>query len=107
MKNMGDITVSDYDKKILYVNDEYPNAVIHEMGHFVNDYLDMYSNREEDNIKFFIEAEKLSLYAEENGREFFAEAFCLYVTEPQLLRLISSNSYEMIDKMVKIIERKT
>lgn len=95
--------VLDFEKKILYVNDEYPNAVIHEMGHFVNDYLQMYSSREENKEKFFTEAEKISSYAKENEREFFAESFRLYVTEPQLLQLMSPLSYKMVDNAVKLV----
>ncbi len=44
--------VLDYVKRTLYVNDEYPNAVIHEMRHFVNGYLHIYSNRKENKKNF-------------------------------------------------------
>ena len=37
--------VTDYERKMIYVNDEWPNAIIHEMGHFLNDFLGMYSSR--------------------------------------------------------------
>lgn len=92
----------DYEKKKLYINDEFPNTVIHEMGHFVNDYLHMYSSRPENKQLFYSEANKISYYAETNDREFFAEAFRLYIAEPQLLKLMSPNTYVMVDTAVKL-----
>lgn len=93
----------DYKQKKLYINDEFPNTVIHEMGHFVNDYLHIYSSRPENKQLFRTEAMKLSHYSETNEREFFAEAFRLYVSEPQLLKLISPNTYTMINTAIQII----
>ena len=88
--------VTDYERKMIYVNDEWPNAIIHEMGHYVNDSLGMYSSRPENQELFRREAGKISLYAQSNDREYFAEAFRLYITEPVLLRLISGQSYTLM-----------
>lgn len=94
--------VTDYERKMIYVNDEWPNAVIHEMGHFLNNSLGMYSSRPENRELFYREAGKISLYAKSNDREYFAEAFRLYVTEPQLLRMISPGSYTLVEKAVNL-----
>ena len=94
--------VTDYERKMIYVNDEWPNAVIHEMGHFLNNSLGMYSSRPENRELFYQEAGKISLYARSNDREYFAEAFRLYITEPQLLRMISPESFALVEKAVNL-----
>lgn len=94
--------VFDYEKKILYVNDEWPMEIVHEMGHFVNDYLNMYSSLPENKVLFYNESDKISIYAETNDREFFAEAFRLYIMEPILLQSISPSVYIMVDVAVNI-----
>lgn len=88
--------VLDYERKMLYVNDEWPETVIHEMGHFVYDYLKLYQSQSGIAPFFFAEAHNISYYAEVNEREFFAEAFRLYISDPQLFCLISFKSYIMI-----------
>ena len=95
----------DFERKMLYVNDEWPGAVIHEMGHYVNDTLGMFSNRGENRMLYETEAGKISSYAEKNEREYFAEVFRLYVTEPQLLRLISPTSYQMAQSAIFCVEK--
>ena len=92
--------MTDYERKMIYVNDEWPNAIIHEMGHFLNDFLGMYSSRPGKQGDFPAEAGKISLYAASSDREYFAEAFRLYVTEPVLLGLISPESFAMVEKAV-------
>ena len=92
--------VFDFERKMLYVNDEWPGAVVHEMGHYVNDTLGIFSNRGENRMLYETEAEKISNYAEENDREYFAEVFRLYVAEPQLLRLISPSSYQVVENAI-------
>lgn len=47
------------------------------MGHFVNDYLKMYSSKPEKRELYCTEGEKISYCAEDNDREFFAESFTL------------------------------
>ena len=96
-----DLSKMDYEQKKLYVNDEFPNAIIHEIGHFVNDYLHMYSSKPENKQLFYSEASKLSSYAETNDREFFAEAFRLYIAEPQILELVSPDSYDMVNTAIR------
>ena len=95
--------VTDYERKMIYVNDEWPNAVIHEMGHYVNDALGMYSSRPENRKLFRKEAGKISLYAQSNDREYFAEAFRLYITEPVLLQMISPESFAMVERAASSI----
>lgn len=92
--------VFDYERKMLYVNDEWPEEIVHEMGHFVNDYLKMYSSLPENRELYRTECSKISYYAEENEREFFAEAFRLYVFEPIFLQVISPEVYAMVDLAV-------
>lgn len=92
--------VLDYERKMLYINDEWPEEIVHEMGHFINDYLGMYSLQPENKEIYTTESSKISYYAEENDREFFAETFKLYVLEPQLLQKISHQSYIMVDEAV-------
>lgn len=38
---------------------------------------------------------KISYYAEENDREFFAEAIRLYFFEPQLLQMILRDTFDV------------
>lgn len=92
--------VFDYERKRLFVNDEWPEEVVHEMGHFVNDYLKMYSSLPENRELYCTECSKISYYAEENEREFFAESFRLYIFEPTLLQMISPKAYVMVDMAV-------
>lgn len=93
--------VMDYERKIIYVNDEWPNAILHEMGHYVNDSLGMYSSRPENREIFQKEAAKISSYAQSNDREYFAEVFRLYVTEPALLEMISPESFILVESGMK------
>ena len=97
-------SVFDYERQLLFVNDEWPTAVIHEMGHFVNDVLDGFSSRTENKKIYETEASKISQYAMSNDREYFAEAFRLYITDPELLALISEESYSLVDQAVKEME---
>lgn len=93
--------VLDYERKMLYINDEWPEEIVHEMGHFVNDYLRMYSSLPENRELYLTECGKISYYAEENEREFFAEAYRLYVFEPTLLQVISPKIFFMVDKAIQ------
>lgn len=94
----------DFERKMLYVNDEWPGAVVHEMGHYVNDTLEMFSSRKENRELYETEAANISSYAKENDREYFAEAFRLYVTEPQLLLQIAPSSYQMVEKAIYLFQ---
>ena len=94
-------SVFDYERRLLFVNDEWPTAVIHEMGHYVNDVLGNFSGRTENNEIFATEASKISQYAMSNDREYFAEAFRLYITDPELLALLSEKSYSLVEQAVK------
>ena len=93
-------SVFDYERKLLFVNDEWPTAIIHEIGHYVNDTLSGFSSSPENLKLFESEALKISQYGMSNDREYFAEAFRVYVTEPQLLMLISKPSYEFVNLAV-------
>lgn len=93
--------VLDYERKMLYINDEWPEEIVHEMGHFVNDYLKMYSSLPENRELYLTECSKKSYNAEENDREFFAEAFKMYVFEPELHQLISPKTFFMVDKVIQ------
>ena len=73
------------------------------MGHFVNDYLNMYSSRPENKQLFYSESSKISCYAETNDREFFAEVFRLYIADPEILELISPGSYDMVNTAIRRI----
>lgn len=97
-------SVFDYERRLLFVNDEWPTAVIHEMGHYVNDILDNFSSRTENKEIFTTEASKISQYAMSNDREYFAEAFRLYITDPELLAVISQESYSLVEQAVKKME---
>lgn len=94
--------VLDYERKMLFVNDEYPNSILHEMGHFINNYLHLYSAHTENKKIYHSEACKISSYAEVNDREFFAEAFRLYISDPQILKLISPDTYNMVDVSIAL-----
>lgn len=101
---MGKIkAVFDYERKMLYINDEWPGEIVHEMGHFLNDYLGMYSSQPENKTIYSGEKKKISYYAEENDKEFFAETFRLYIFEPQLLRTISQDTFSMIYNAISIL----
>ena len=102
-RDVGKIkAVFDYERKMLYINDEWPEEVVHEMGHFLNDYLGMYSSLPENKKIYFSERNKISSYAEENDREFFAEAFRLYILEQKLLQVISMDTFNMINESVNL-----
>lgn len=88
--------VFDYELKRLYVSDTEPSAVVHEIGHYVNDRLDMYSARHRD--VYESEAAKVSVYGTSNDREFFGEVFSLYVREPGLLMQLSPASYAYVEQ---------
>lgn len=60
------------------------------MGHYGNDTLRMYSARPENCKIYEKEVGKINRYAQENAREYFAKSFRLYITEPELLKLLSS-----------------
>ena len=93
----------DYERKLLFVNDEWPTSIIHEMGHYLNDTLNGISSRPENQEAYREESEKISQYGMSNGREFFAEAFRLYVTHPKFLALLSKPSYEIVEQAIKEI----
>lgn len=93
-------SVFDYERKLLFVNDEWPTSIIHEIGHYVNDTLSGFSSSPENLCLFESEALKISQYGMGNDREYFAEAFRMYVTDPQLLILISKPSYELVNQAV-------
>jgi len=78
--------------------------VVYEMGHYVNDTLGMFSSRKGKRELYETEAEKISSYAKENDREYFAEVFRIYVTESQHLKLISPSSYQMAQSAVLCFE---
>ena len=61
----------------------------------------MYSSRPENKQLFYSEANKISCYAETNDREFFAESFRLYISDPQILKMVSPNTYNMIDAAIR------
>lgn len=68
-KGIGIIkAVFDYERKMLYINDEWLEEFIHEMGHFINDYLNMYSSAIRNKEIYYTECSKISCYAEENDR---------------------------------------
>ena len=75
------------------------------MGHYVNDTLGLFSSRSENSKLYETEAAKISNYAKENDREYFAEVFRFYVTEPQLLRLISPSSYQVAENVMLCFEK--
>lgn len=91
----------DYEKKILFVNDENARHVVHEIGHYVNDRLKMFSDKPENKKLFETEASKVSLYGENNEREYYAECFSLYFRFPKYLKEVSPSSYNMIKKSLK------
>lgn len=94
--------VFDYERKVLYINDEWPAEIVHEMGHFINDYLGMYSSWPENKTIYSGEKKKISYYAEENDKEFFAETFKLYILEPHLLQIISWDAFNMINTAISL-----
>lgn len=89
----------DYETKRLYVNDEDARHIVHEMGHYVNDRLGMFSNRPENKSVFSSEKEKISLYASiSSAAEFYAECFDLYFRCNDILRQQSPVACEMIER---------
>lgn len=90
----------DYETKLLWLNDEYPRNVIHEMGHFVNDSYNYTSNEVWDSL-FDTEAPKVSMYSTRKKTEYFADVFDLYIRDPEALRFISQASYNAMDNCVK------
>ena len=95
--------VSDYEKKVIYLQDEYPRQIIHEMGHYINNKWG-FSSR--DGFKELAEKEsrRISVYASSNEREFFCEAFELYIRDPIALATVSPETYnEIVSDLVSLI----
>lgn len=88
--------VSDYEKKVIYVQDEYPRQIIHEMGHYVNNKWG-FSRKPGFAELAASEADKISIYAsnsvKQSPNEFFCEVFDLYIRDPQALQAISPASF--------------
>ena len=89
----------DYVLKKLLVNDENPVNVIHEMGHYVNDKLNI-MGRQKNKDLFNTEAARISRYAVSKPNEYFAECFDLYIRYPEALKIISPASYVMINEAI-------
>ena len=88
--------VSDYEKRVIYLQDEYPRQILHEMGHYINNKWG-FSSR--DGFKELAEKEssKISVYANtSNEREFFCEAFELFIRDPIALATVSPDTYNEI-----------
>lgn len=64
----------------------------HEMGHYVDDYFGYPSQR----IKRFVRKEKSVSSYEPDGCEIFAEAFRLFLLNPNLLQLACPRRYEFL-----------
>ena len=58
--------------------------------------LHLYSTHPNNRKIYCSEAYKICSYAEANDREFFAEAFHLYFTDPQILKLFSPCTYNRL-----------
>lgn len=97
-------SVIDYERKLLFVNDEWPTAILHEMGHYLNDTLSGLSSRPENQKVFLEKAVKISQYGMHNNREYFSEAFRLYITHPNLLALLSESSYKVVGQAIRQLE---
>lgn len=91
--------VSDYEKKMVYINDENGRYIVHEMGHYVNNKLGNFVNRPENRDLYYSEAAKVSIYSD-NNREYFCEAFDQYFRCPDLLKQTSPASYDLVDRAV-------
>ena len=63
----------------------------------------MYSSGPENQELFRREAGELSLYAQSNDREYFAEAFRLYITDPVLLGLIFPESTKLVNGAISFL----
>lgn len=88
----------DYEIKKLFINDENPRDLVHEIGHYINDRLNMFSNRPENKKLFETEGKKVSLYAINGANEYYAECFDMYFRCPTLLMELSPESYTMIER---------
>ena len=95
--------VSDYEKKVIYVQDEYPRQIIHEMGHYVNN---KWGFSKQSGFKELAssEAAKISIYAgnsvSQTPNEYFCEVFDLYIRDPLALQIISPASFEMMAQVM-------
>ena len=90
--------VFDYEVKKLWTNDENARYIVHEMGHYVNDRLGMFSQRPENKKIYETECLKTSLYSKQNANEYYAECFDMYFRCPSLLKGLSPLSYDMIER---------
>lgn len=91
----------DCETKKLYINDENARHVVHEMGHFVNDRLGMFSSRSENKVIFDTEKDKLTMYAVTSPAEFYAECFDMYFRCNDLLKVQSPLAYDMIEQSLE------
>lgn len=92
------------DSNLLYVGGDYPEAVLHEIGHAVDDYTgwvscltafdSSYSERYNINI---------SEHCSSNNLEYFAEAFFIYFYNPNELKNNAPNTYYYINNIINNI----
>lgn len=74
-------------------------SVIHELGHYLDNKLDL---REQQELLDIIEIEKgtfckVKPYAKESAGEYIAEAFQCYILWPNSLKMVAPKTYEYID----------
>lgn len=80
-------------KKLIYINAEHPDSILHEMGHF----LDYMAGEVSQSVAFKKiydeEGKNLTTYGAENPSEFFAETYHFFITDPTRLKNNAPKSY--------------
>lgn len=91
---------------------KFRKSVIHEIGHAVDDCLDFPSKSESFNSIYEDEKEQIIVtgvdnpsYCKQSSQEYFAEAFQMYIYNPEVLKSSVPKTYSFIDKMMTEIER--
>lgn len=88
----------------LYIGGDYPDAIIHEIGHAVDDYLD-WKSCESDFESSYNERYNINIstHCSSNNLEYFAEAFYIYFFNPDYLKNNASNTYFYINNVINNI----
>ena len=81
-KTSGVVGATVFNDKTIYCNTSYPEAVIHELGHYLDYVCGMVSSGEEFTSLYYSEASNLTEYGETSSAEFFAEVYKYIHTQP-------------------------
>lgn len=107
--------ITDTTQNVIVVKNykgKFRKSVVHEIGHALDDCLNFPSKSESFDLVY--EAEKDSIivtgvdnpsYCKQSPQEYFAEAFQMYIYNPEVLKSSVPDTYEFISNIMTGIER--